>query len=84
MSFSLSRSTRYSTLDTRPFSLDHFVRSHQHIRRNGQADLLGSLQIDDELKLRRLLDGKVGGFGTFQILSTYVAARRSKSVMLVP
>ena len=38
------------------FSLDHLIRSRQHVRRNRQADLLGGFQIDDELKLRRLLE----------------------------
>ena len=36
------------------------------IRRNRHADLLGGFEIDDELKLRRLLDGQVGGLGAFQ------------------
>ena len=49
-------------------SLDHLVRSHQHVRRNRQADLLGGFQIDDELKLRRLLDRKVGGLGALEDL----------------
>src|SRR5262245_5755045 len=43
-------STRHSTLDTRPFSLDHLIRPCQHIGRNRKADLLGGLQIDDELE----------------------------------
>src|SRR4029453_18642067 len=29
-------------------------------------DLLGGFEIDEELKLCRLLDGNVGGFGAFQ------------------
>ena len=33
--------------------------------RNRHADLLGGLEIDDELELRRLLDGNVGGLGAF-------------------
>jgi len=36
---------------------DDFIRPDQHIRRNRQTDLLGRLQIDDELELHRLLDG---------------------------
>src|SRR5215813_5968619 len=32
---------------------DHFIRSRQHIRRNRQADLLGSLQVNNKLKLHR-------------------------------
>src|SRR5262245_57599315 len=68
MCFSLSRSTCHSTLDTRPFLLDHLIRSYQHIRRNRQADLLCRLEVDDELELRRLLHGQVGGLGAFQNL----------------
>jgi hypothetical protein len=48
-----------------PKLLNDFVRSHQHIRRNRQADLLGGLQIDDELELCRLLHRKIGWVGTF-------------------
>jgi hypothetical protein len=32
----------------------------QHVGRNGQADLLSCLQVNDELKLRRLFHGQVG------------------------
>ena len=49
-------------------SLDHLGRSHEYVRRNRQADLLRGLQIDDELKLLRLLDGKIGGLRTFENL----------------
>jgi hypothetical protein len=38
-------------------SLDHLIRSGQHVGRNREADLLGGFQIDDELKLRRLFYG---------------------------
>jgi hypothetical protein len=50
-----TRSTRHTIVDTRPFLFDHFVRSRQHIRRNREADQLGRFEIDDELKLHRLL-----------------------------
>jgi hypothetical protein len=46
--------------------LDHLVRSEQHVRRNREADLLRRFQIDHQLKLRRLLDWQVSGFGAFQ------------------
>jgi hypothetical protein len=39
------------------FSPNHPVRSYQHIRRNSQTNLLGGLEIDYELKLRRPLNG---------------------------
>jgi hypothetical protein len=46
--------------------LDHLIRSHQHVGRNRQADLLGGLQIDHKLELRRLLNGKIRGLGAFK------------------
>jgi hypothetical protein len=39
---------------------NHLIRPRQHIRRNRQPDLLRRFQIDDELKLRRLLDREIG------------------------
>jgi hypothetical protein len=63
---------------------NHLIRSSQHIRRNRHADLLGGLQIDDELELDRLLHGQVGGLRPFEDLTTYVAARRYKSGVLAP
>jgi hypothetical protein len=47
--FALPLDTRHSAL----VSFDHLVRSRQHIRRNRQADLLRSFEIDDELELLR-------------------------------
>ena len=45
---------------TRPFSFDDLVGAGEQCSRNGQSDRLGGLQIDNELKLGRLLDGQVG------------------------
>jgi hypothetical protein len=36
--------------------------------RNRDADLLGCFKIDYKLKPRRLLDGQIGGFRSFQDL----------------
>ena len=47
-------------------SLDHPIRPCQHIWWNHEADLLGRFQVDDQLKLYRLLDGKVGRFCALQ------------------
>jgi hypothetical protein len=58
--------TRSGGSDTFSVSLDHPVRSRQHVGRYREADLLGSLEIDQQLKLRRLLDWKVSGFCTIQ------------------
>ena len=49
-------STRYSAL-----SSNDLIRPRQHVGRYRQADLFGGFQIDDELELRRLLHGKIGG-----------------------
>jgi hypothetical protein len=46
-------------------SLDHLIRSHQHVRRNRETNLLGRFEIDHQFELRRLLDRQVGWFGTF-------------------
>src|SRR4029450_5270885 len=66
MSFSLSRSPCHSTLDSRPFSLEHFIRPVQHRLRDRQAYLLGSFQIDQQLKLRRLLDRQIDRLGALE------------------
>jgi hypothetical protein len=47
-------------------SLDHSIRSRQHVRRNRKSDLFGSLEIDRQFKFRRLLDGKIGGLSAFE------------------
>jgi hypothetical protein len=49
-------------------SLDHPIRPGQPDRRNRQADLLGRFEIDHQLKPRRLLDGQIGRFRSFQDL----------------
>src|SRR5262245_41142613 len=45
---------------------DHLIRPHQHVGWNRQTDLLGRFQVDDELKLHRLLHGEVGGLPAFE------------------
>src|SRR5262245_45923460 len=65
MVISMSRSTCYSTLDTRPFSLDYPIRPREHFWRNCQTNLFRCLQVDDEFKLRCLLHGQISRFGTF-------------------
>src|SRR5713226_9851528 len=56
------------TAASRICSFDDFVRPHQHVRRNCQADLLRGFEVDDQLELDRLLDRKIGGFPAFQAL----------------
>ena len=54
-------SHRFLTVLVALLLFDHLIRSHQHVRRNRQADLLRCLEIDDQLKLHRLLHRKIGG-----------------------
>ena len=61
--------------------LNHFIRPRQHIRRNRQTDLLCRFEIDDELELRRLLHGQVGGLGAFQDL-VHISRRRAGIVTI--
>jgi hypothetical protein len=49
-----------------PALSNHLIRPRQHVRRDRQADLLGGFQIDDQLELRRLLDGNVSRLGAMQ------------------
>ena len=49
-----------------PLLFDDLIRPRQHIRRYCQADLLGGIQIDHELKFCRLLNGEIAWFGAFQ------------------
>src|ERR1044071_7894703 len=43
-------------------SLDHSIRSRQHVWWNRKADLLGGFQIDHQLELSRLFHWQVGRF----------------------
>ena len=48
--------------------LDHLVRPKQHRLWDRQPERPCSSEIDDQLELRRLLDGEVGRFGTLEDL----------------
>src|SRR5262249_7736790 len=79
MCFFSASSTCHSTLDTCLFSLDHLIRTRQHVGGNRQADLLRSLQIDDELKFDRLLHVEICGLGAFQ---TFIQLRSGAPVQV--
>src|SRR5713101_7270832 len=49
-------------------SLDDLIRPPQQRWRDRQAEGLGGLEVDDQLELRRLLDGQVGGLGALEDL----------------
>ena len=65
-------------------SSDDPIRPRHHLRRNREAELLGSFEVDDQLELRRLLDREVAGFRAFEDLVHVVAARRNMSVRSGP
>jgi len=50
-------------------SFDHIVSASQERRRNSQSKCLGGLQIDDQLELDGLVDGKVSRFGALEKFS---------------
>src|ERR1051325_4630983 len=48
---------------------DNPIRPEQQRRRDGEAERLGGLEVDDELELRRLLDGEISGLCAFENFS---------------
>ena len=48
-------------------SFDHFVGAAQQRRREGDAKHFGGLEVEDQLELRRLLDGKSAGFAPLRM-----------------
>ena len=57
--------------DRSDVSLDHLFGSHHHNRGNRQAERLGSLEIDHQLKFRWLLDWQFGWLSSFYNLVDY-------------
>jgi len=51
-------------------SLDHLVGAGEKSWRDREAGLFRGLEVDDEIELHRLLDGKVAGVGSLQDAST--------------
>src|SRR5215471_6078667 len=62
--------------------LDHLIRPLQERRRDGQAQSLRSLEINDQLELLRALNGEVPRPGTTQD-SRYVVSRTTEGVGLI-
>ena len=62
--------------------LHHFIRPRQQFRRNRQSNLFRRLQVDDELKLRRLLHRQISRLGAFQDL-VHVNSRAPIEVIVV-
>ena len=59
--------------------LDDVVRPRQQRRRDGEAERSCSLQVDQQLELARLLHWNFARPGAFRILSTWLAARLTRT-----
>jgi hypothetical protein len=77
ISIHLSLDTRHS-----PFSLDHLIRALEHAYWYCQTNLFCRLEVDDELKLRRLLYGQVGRFRSPENL-VYVVGGPAEQIFVV-
>jgi hypothetical protein len=64
-------------------SFDQLVRAQQHRRRDREPERFRSLEIDDELELRRALDRQVGRLRAVPYL-VYVCRRATESGMFGP
>jgi len=63
-------------------SFDHFVGNREYVHRNGEAERLGGLEVDDQLERGRLQDRKIGGLCAIKDLAgvgTRVAIGAAKS-----
>jgi hypothetical protein len=69
----LSHPLLYAGLSRR--ILDNLVRPEQHGRRNREADLLGRLEIDDQLEFRGSFHWKIPRVDSLKMRSTYQAPR---------
>ena len=62
--------------------LDYLVRTQQQRVRDREAERLRRREIDDQLELRGLLDGEIGGLRAFENL-IYVSGGATKQVMVI-
>src|SRR5215471_6429240 len=63
-------------------SLNHLVGGGQQCFRDGEAESVGRVEIDDELELRRLQDRQVGGVGAVENFAS-ISASLTRPVCLV-
>ena len=66
--FVFLRNLEAAPVDKNLKSLNHLIRTVQHVRRNRQTDFFGCIEIDDELELCWLLDGYVSRLSPFENL----------------
>jgi hypothetical protein len=64
--------------------LNHLIRSLQHADRNRQIYLFRRFEVDDKLKLRRLLDRQLAGLGTFENLVDVNSRAAKRSIESAP
>ena len=49
-----------------PLLFDHLIGALQERLRDGEAERLGGLEIDDQLEFRRWLDRQIAGLGALE------------------
>ncbi len=55
-----SATSRLRQLATSRSAIDYFVGERKHFIRHSEAERLGSLEVDNEIKFGRLLDREIG------------------------
>ncbi|PDT02063.1 hypothetical protein CO666_22290 [Rhizobium chutanense] len=60
------------------------LADREHLRRNGNADLPGSAEVDDQFRLFDPFNGQVAGLAPLGIRSTIQAICRAAAARLVP
>ena len=58
--------------------LDHLIRPRQQRRRDGEAEGLRGLQVDDEVEFRRLLNRKIARLGALENLIHIIGGASEK------
>src|SRR4029450_8686926 len=64
--------------------LDHLIRAQQHRLRDREPERLRRLQVDHQLELRGLLDGKIGGLDALKDLIHVASATPQKVGVVGP